>query len=110
MARQSESFASGHSPIGFPSTRAVPTTACSRPTDVSKCGMRNELIWDESGELALECLGCTCAPALCDGLGRGIGKDFLFAFLQSVEDALRRRLRRSLWYIEASVHIGINGA
>jgi hypothetical protein len=31
MPRQSDLFAPAHSPFGFPSTRAAPATACSRP-------------------------------------------------------------------------------
>ena len=46
----------------------------------------------EGLELALERLGHAHAPALGDGQGRGIGEDVLVAFLQAIEDALRRRL------------------
>jgi len=31
MPRQSDLFVPAHSPFGFPSTRAAPATACSRP-------------------------------------------------------------------------------
>jgi hypothetical protein len=49
--------------------------------------LRRHALWHESGELALECLAYSGAPALGDGLGRGIGEDFLFAFFQAVEGA-----------------------
>ena len=48
------------------------------------------LLLNKSGVLALERLGGTGAPSLSDGLGIGIGKDVVFSFLQSIEDASRR--------------------
>src|SRR5262249_17014203 len=56
----------------------------------------------ESCELALERFGYASAPALGQGLGRGIRENILFAFLQPIEDALRRGLGRGLRYLEAS--------
>jgi hypothetical protein len=46
----------------------------------------------ESRVLALERLGYASAPAVRHGLGRGIGEDIFFPFLQPIEDARRRRL------------------
>ena len=43
----------------------------------------------ETCVLTLERLGYAIAPALGDGLRRGIGEDILFAILQSIEDARR---------------------
>src|SRR5215510_9409090 len=62
-----------------------------------------------SCEPALERLGSTGAPALGDGLRIRIGKDVLFSFLQSVEDASRRELGRGFRYVEASGHVGVDG-
>ena len=61
-------------------------------------------------ELMLECLDYAIAPALGDGLGRGIREDVLFPFLESIEDAQRRRLHRGLRDIEAAVHVGVGRA
>ena len=71
----------------------------------TRCVLRRECC-----ELALECLAYSGAPALGDGLGRGIGKDFLFTFLQSVEDAGSCGFGRDFRYVEAAVHISIDGA
>src|SRR5215472_12782314 len=59
------------------------------------------LFWHEGGVLALELLRYASAPALGHGLGRGIGEDILFPFLQPIEDAQRRGLWRRLRYLEA---------
>src|ERR1700737_439914 len=64
----------------------------------------------ESCELALERLDCASAPALGDGQGHGVGKDFVFAFFQPIEDALRRGGGRGLRSLEAAVHIRVDGA
>src|SRR5271154_667389 len=63
----------------------------------------------EACELALQRLGCAIAPIRGDGLGRGVGKNFVFALFQTIENTLRRRLGRCLRYIEAAVHIRIDG-
>src|SRR5215471_14098705 len=63
-----------------------------------------------SGELTLERLGCAGAPTLADRRRHGIGEDVLIAFFQTVENASCDRLRRKLWYIEVSRHIGVHGA
>src|SRR5215472_8086981 len=68
------------------------------------------LFWHESCELTLELLGYASAPTLGHGLRRGIGEDILFPFLQPIEDAQRRGLGRRLRYLEASVHVGVDGA
>ena len=70
----------------------------------NRCAFRHETC-----ELALERLDCASAPARGEGLGRGVGKDVVFAFFQSIEDTLRSRLGRGLWYVEAAVHICIDG-
>jgi len=64
----------------------------------------------ESCELALEGLGYASAPALRDGLGHRIGEDFLFSFLQPIEDAYSGGLGRGFHYLGAAVHIGVDGA
>src|SRR6266700_2617982 len=64
----------------------------------------------EGSELALERLGYASAPAVGNGLRHGVGKDFLVASFQTIEDAHRRRLGRSLRYLEAAVHICVDGA
>src|SRR5579864_1175014 len=64
----------------------------------------------ESCELAFEGLAYASAPALSNGLGRGIGEDVLVPFFQAIEDALRRGFGRGLRYIEATVHVGVDGA
>ena len=71
---------------------------------------RGGALWHESCELALEPLCYTSAPALRDGLGRRIGEDILFAFLQPIEDAPRRGLGGRLRYLEAPVHISVDRA
>jgi hypothetical protein len=62
----------------------------------------------ESCELAFESLCDPGAPALGDGLGRGVGEDLLFAFFQSIEDACSRRFGRDFRYVEAAVHVGVD--
>jgi hypothetical protein len=42
--------------------------------------------------------------------GRGVGENILFPLLQPIEDALCRGLGRGLRYLEASGHIGVDGA
>ena len=64
----------------------------------------------ESCELALQRFDYASAPALGDGQGRRIGKDVLFALLQTIEDAQRRGLGRGFRYLEPSVHIRIDGS
>ena len=84
------------------SIRRVTTLGVSR----SISGFRRH----ESCELARERFHCPIAPAIGDGLGPGIWEDFLFVLLQRIENAPRRGFWRSLRYVEASVHIGIDGA
>src|SRR6267154_5391029 len=64
----------------------------------------------ETCELALECLECACTPALREGQGRRVGKDFVFAFFQPIEDALRGGGGRGLRDLEAAVHIRVDRA
>src|ERR1700678_2486670 len=64
----------------------------------------------ESRELAFERLDCASAPALGDGPGCGVGKNFVFTFLQAIEDAQRRGFGRGLRYLEAAVHICVDRA
>jgi hypothetical protein len=52
----------------------------------------------ESCELAFERFGYAVAPARRDRLGRGVGKDFLFVFLEAIEGACRRGFGRGLRY------------
>src|SRR5260221_11751187 len=64
----------------------------------------------ETCELALERLECACTPALRDGQGRRVGKDFVFAVFQPIEDALRGGGGGGLRDLEAAVHIrGVRG-
>src|SRR6266699_712679 len=63
----------------------------------------------EGGELAFERFAYAGAPGFRDGLGRGIGEDFLFTFFQAVEDASSRGFRRDFRYVEAAVHVGVHG-
>ena len=71
------------------------------------CGTRR-IVRRECCELALKRLAHSGAPALGDGLGRGIGEDVLFAFFQSIEDACSRRFGRDFRYVEAAVHVGVD--
>src|SRR5580658_5327977 len=64
----------------------------------------------ETCELTLHRLDRTVAPGISDGRRRRIGKDLVFATLQSVENAGCRGLRRCLRYLEASVHLRVDGA
>src|SRR5437870_4149767 len=72
------------------------------------CNLRHTLP-HVSGELALQRLGCAGAPTLGDRLRHGIGEDVLVAFLEAVEDASCDGLRRKLWYVEVSRHVGVHG-
>src|SRR5580658_1135490 len=62
----------------------------------------------EGCKLLLKRLGCPGAPALGNGLRHRIGKNLLFAFLQPIEDASCNQLRRSLWDVQVSRHIGVH--
>jgi hypothetical protein len=62
-----------HLPVGFRTFEALSHTC--------------RALRHESGELPLEALHGTTAPALGDGLRHGIGKDLLFASCQTVEDS-----------------------
>src|SRR5208283_26542 len=59
--------------------------------------------------LLLECLGDATAPALGDGLRRRVREDVLFVVLQTIEDALRDGLGRSLGDLESARHVGVDG-
>src|SRR5579859_4338366 len=62
----------------------------------------------QGGILALKLLDRTAAPALCQGLRHGVGKDFFLSLLYPVEDGSRDGLWRSLRYVQGSGHLGIN--
>src|SRR5260370_17381603 len=55
--------------------------------------------------LALKLLDRTAAPALCQGLRHGVGKDFFLSLLHSVEDSSRDGLWRGLRYVRRSAHL-----
>ena len=59
--------------------------------------------------LLLKCLSNAIAPAVGDRSGHGVGEDILFTVFQSIEDALRDGLRRSLRDVEAARHVGVDG-
>src|ERR1035438_5098405 len=108
-------------------SREVPTSICTSPDSTATAGhvvpaptwpqrwlslwlCRDGLCCCEGGVLALEGLDRTAAPALGQGLRRGIGEDVFLSVLHAVEDGSRDRFRGGLGYVEAPGHIGVGGA
>src|ERR1051326_3913947 len=69
---------------------------------------RRRALRHEGFELMFERLDYPSPPSLSDGLRGGIRKDIFLSVFQTVKDAARGSLRRSLWYLEAAVHVGID--
>src|ERR1700690_481092 len=87
--------------------KTTPTVISVATSDRLRSLMRARL--HEPCKLTFHRLDRAVPPALGDRLGRGIGKDILFAFLEPVEDPLRCGLDRGLRYLEAAGHIGVGG-
>src|SRR5262249_40425567 len=76
---------------------------------VRLCNTRRTLR-HESFELLFKPLNYTNSPALGNGLRRGIGKYVLLSILQAIEDAARCGFGRGFGYLEAAIHVGVDGS